>query len=72
METDNVIFGARMRRRSCRGSACVRDPKGEASGESEVFRDPLREASDEVGRWASLLIRFAGGPARENLAHRSL
>jgi hypothetical protein len=40
-ETDNAISGARTRRRCCCGSACVRDPRAEASDESEVFRDPL-------------------------------
>jgi hypothetical protein len=32
---------------------------------------PLREASDEVGIWAGLLTRLAGGPARGDLAHES-
>jgi hypothetical protein len=30
---------------------------------------PLSEASDEAGRWASLLTYLAGGLAREGLAH---
>jgi hypothetical protein len=29
---------------------------------------PLSQVSDEVGRWAGLLICLAGGPARESLA----
>jgi hypothetical protein len=29
---------------------------------------PLSEASDEAGRWTSLLTCLDGGPARENLA----
>jgi hypothetical protein len=40
-KTNNAISRAETRRRCCRGSACVRDPRAEASGESEVFRDPL-------------------------------
>jgi hypothetical protein len=67
-EKVNAISGARTRRRCRRGSACVRDPRAEALGESEVFRDPLSEASDEAGRWAGLLICLAGGLARENVA----
>jgi hypothetical protein len=44
-------------------------PRAEASDESEVFRDPpRREASDEAGRWAGLLTRLVGSPARKNLA----
>jgi hypothetical protein len=39
-ETDNADSRARTRRRCHRGSACVQDPRAEASGESEVFRDP--------------------------------
>jgi hypothetical protein len=31
------------------------------------FETPLSEASDEIGRWAGLLICLAGGLARENL-----
>jgi hypothetical protein len=50
------------------GSACVRDLRTEASGEPEAFRDSLSGASDEVGRWAGLLTRLAGGPARGSLA----
>jgi hypothetical protein len=38
------------------------------SGESEMFRDPLCEASDEVERWAGTLTRLAGGLARGELA----
>jgi hypothetical protein len=33
---------------------------------------PLREASDEAGRWAGMLTRLARGPGRESLARRSL
>jgi hypothetical protein len=29
---------------------------------------PLSEASDEVGKWASLLTCLVGGPVRESLA----
>jgi hypothetical protein len=32
-------------------------------------KTPLREASDEAGIRASLLTRFARGPARGDLAH---
>jgi hypothetical protein len=71
-ETDNAFSGAQTRRRCCHESACVRDPSVEASGESEVFRYLLREASDKAGRWADMLTLLAGGPARKNLAHRSL
>jgi hypothetical protein len=41
------------------------------SGESEMFRDPLCEASDEVERWAGTLTRLAGGQVRGELAHGS-
>jgi hypothetical protein len=47
-------------------------PSGRVSGESEMFRDPLRKASDEVERWAGMLTRLAGGPVRGELARRSL
>jgi hypothetical protein len=57
-ETDNAVSGARTRRRCCRGSACVRDPRA--------------KASDEAGRWAGLLTCLAGGPSRENLTRLSL
>jgi hypothetical protein len=46
-------------------SLCPR-PSVEVSGESEVFRDPLWEASDEVKRWAGMLTQLAGAPARES------
>jgi hypothetical protein len=36
------------------------------------FETPLCEASDEAERWAGMLTRLAGGPARENLARRFL
>jgi hypothetical protein len=49
-ETDNAFSRAWTRQRCCHELAYVRDPSAEASGESEVFRDPLREASDEAGR----------------------
>jgi hypothetical protein len=39
-------------------------PSARVSGELEMFRDPLREASDEVERWAGMLTRLARGPAR--------
>jgi hypothetical protein len=48
-------------------SLCLR-PSAEVSGESEVFRDPLWETSDEVERWVGMLMRLAGGPARGELA----
>jgi hypothetical protein len=41
------------------------------SDEMVVFRDSLREASDEVGEWAVMLMRLAGSPARGDLAHGS-
>jgi hypothetical protein len=47
-------------------------PSVEVSGESEVFRNPLHEASDEVERWAGMLTWLAGGPARGELARMSL
>jgi hypothetical protein len=71
-ETDNAVSGAWTRRRCCRGLARVRDPRAEASDESEVFRDPLREASNEAGRWKCLFTYLAGGPIRDNLAHMFL
>jgi hypothetical protein len=37
-----------------------------------TFRDPLREASDEIGEWAGMLTRLARGPARGELSHGSL
>jgi hypothetical protein len=43
-------------------------PSTEASGKSEMFRDTLWEASDEVERWAGTLTRLARGPARGELA----
>jgi hypothetical protein len=48
------------------------DPSAGVSGESEMFRDPLWDASDEVERWASTLTRLVGGPTRGELAHGSL
>jgi hypothetical protein len=48
-------------------SLCLR-PSTEVSGESEVFRDPLWETSDEVERWVGMLTQLAGGPARGELA----
>jgi hypothetical protein len=42
------------------------------SGESEMFRDPLCEASDEVERRAGMLTWLAGGLARGKLACGSL
>jgi hypothetical protein len=42
------------------------------SDESEMFRDPLCEASYEVGRWAGMLTRLAGVPKRGELARESL
>jgi hypothetical protein len=36
-----------------------------------MFQDSLCEASDEVGEWAVILTRLAGGPARRDLAHGS-
>jgi hypothetical protein len=53
------------------GVSLCRDLKAEASGEPEVFRDPLNEASDEVGRWAGSLTRLARGLARGSLARLS-
>jgi hypothetical protein len=41
------------------------------SDEMVVFRDSLREASDEVGEWAVMLMRLARSPARGDLAHGS-
>jgi hypothetical protein len=41
------------------------------SGEAVMFHDPLQEVSDEIGEWASMLTRLAGGPARGDLAHGS-
>jgi hypothetical protein len=35
------------------------------------FRDSSREASDEVGEWAVMLARLAGGLLRGDLAHGS-
>jgi hypothetical protein len=46
-------------------------PSAWVSGESEMFRDPLCEASDEVERWAGMLTQLAGGPARGELARGS-
>jgi hypothetical protein len=46
----------------------VRDPRGEASGESEVFRDHLSEASEGAERWASSFSYLAGGPTRESFS----
>jgi hypothetical protein len=40
-EMNNAVSGAWMRRRHYHGSTCVRDPRVEASGEAEAFRDPL-------------------------------
>jgi hypothetical protein len=37
-----------------------------------MFQDSLCEASDEVEEWAGMLMRLAGGLAREDLAHGSL
>jgi hypothetical protein len=48
------------------------DPSAGVSGESEMFRDPSWEASDEVERWAGMLTRLAGGPVRGELARGSL
>jgi hypothetical protein len=48
-------------------SLCPR-PSAEVSDESEAFRDPLWEASDEVERWAGMLTRLARGPTRRELA----
>jgi hypothetical protein len=59
VETNNAVSGARMRWRCCRELAYVRDPSAEALGKSEVFRNPMREASDEAGRWAGMLTRLA-------------
>jgi hypothetical protein len=50
----------------------VSETQGETSGESEAFRDPLSETSDEAGRCADLPTCLAGGPARENVARLSL
>jgi hypothetical protein len=50
------------------GWPVVRDPRAEASSESEVFRDPSGEASDGEGRWVGLFTCLAGGPTREDLA----
>jgi hypothetical protein len=50
------------------GWPVVRDPKAEASVESEVFRDPLSEASDGAGKWAGLFTCLVGGPTWEDLA----
>jgi hypothetical protein len=46
-------------------------PSAGVSDESEMFRDPLYEVSDEVERWAGTLTRLAGGPARGELARGS-
>jgi hypothetical protein len=35
-------------------------------------KTPLSEASDEVGIWAGLLTRLAGGPSRRSLAPFSI
>jgi hypothetical protein len=47
-------------------------PSARVSGESEVFWDPLWEASDKVERWVGTLTQLARGPARGELARRSL
>jgi hypothetical protein len=43
-------------------------PSARVSGESEMFQDPLCEASNDVERWAGTLTQLAGGPARGELA----
>jgi hypothetical protein len=43
-------------------------PQRWVSDESEMFQDPSCEASDEVERWAGMLMRLAGGPASGELA----
>jgi hypothetical protein len=48
------------------------DPSARVSGESEMFQDPLWEASDEVERWTGTLTWLAGGPTRGELARMSL
>jgi hypothetical protein len=47
-------------------------PSAGVLGELEMFRDSLWEASDEVERLTGTLTRLAGGPARRELARRSL
>jgi hypothetical protein len=42
-------------------------PSAGVSGESEMFRDLLCEALDEVERWTDTLTLLAGGPARGKL-----
>jgi hypothetical protein len=42
VEMDNADSRVQVRRWCRRGSAYVRDPRAEASGESEVFRDPSK------------------------------
>jgi hypothetical protein len=37
-----------------------------------MFRDSLREASDEVGECAVMLTRLTGSPSRGDLVHESL
>jgi hypothetical protein len=55
----NAVSELRRGGRTIEGHPASETPGAEASGESEVPRDPLWEASDEVGTWADLLLRLA-------------
>jgi hypothetical protein len=46
-------------------------PSAGVSGESEMFRDPLCEASDKVEGWVGTLTWLDGDPARAELARGS-
>jgi hypothetical protein len=67
----NVVSGLGRGGRTVEGHPVSETPGAEASGESEMPRDPLWEASDEAGTRADLLLQLAGGPARGDLAHGS-
>jgi hypothetical protein len=70
-EMGNAVSGLEQGGRTVEGRPVSETPGAEALGESEVPRDPLWEASDEAGTRADLFSRFAGGPARGDLAHGS-
>jgi hypothetical protein len=65
-------FGARMRGDVVLGWPVSETPEQRPQASRKRSETPLCGASVEAGRWASLLTRLAGGPARKNLTRRFL
>jgi hypothetical protein len=74
----DLASGPQARRRICLLKAAYRAGLGwggdrwshfRGSDETVMFRDSLREASNEVGKWVVMLTWLAGGPTRGDLAH---